>query len=491
MASRRPYVENLLPIAYGNEEETSFTVSKDGSPFANADMADIYAAVPPRLQTHPRDVIPRKEFLSNGSLIYNAGHLELCTPECSSTGQVTQYMRATEQILVNLGIHYTEREAGRPGVGKSKVRIQRRVIDSDEHRWGVHDNFGLEGKAKEWFQSNPDAVDTFVGHLAARSVVTGAGYVAPWGLHYSQKIGGLVDVTGYGLQGYFYRFDDLNGQDRWEVRTTDINLSDWADDVRFGSAAYVGAIAQSPLREYAPSASHEEAVAVAKSMNWLELNHDGTIQSTQPIRKALDDEQRYADLAMHKLGEHTAYVPKDILETAEEVYTFCDDMKRILGGQATIELVADRADWAAKFLGIQAKIKKDQGKGIPRTLSDGTSRAHDLAYDIIRVESENGRPAQVNYGWGYKLRDEKKIFRQTVPKGAVQQAYLHPPTTTRAGIRTAVIKDYICDDTNWQSVIVRTNSGKYETVQFPDVGQTKLNKQQLDILARSQKRKID
>ena len=479
MAYDRNYLPSdaVYPLVYGNEEETGLLDNFCGQmeePYQLAEDLEFF--IPKGLQFAAAGWLI---YLQNGAKIYAGGaggiteptNIERATPECRTPAQLATYIRAGELLLIDTVQHFlnvNSQDSTRP----LTARIQRRVVDSAGSRKGCHDNFGVDehsilGKAT-------DLPEQMLAHLATRSFVTGAGYAHQYGPQYAQKIGGLELVRGYGYVGTMYRMAPTEGTPRIEVRCNDINISDWATRVRLGSTAIAIALNQTPLRNKLPGISEHDALIQARQMNVMELNKNGTITKTNELESAVAFQQAQAELLLTDLEKYTDELPSSLSRVAREVIGYCEDFTSVMNNEATIAILADRADWAAKFLGILDRLQADEANGINRDLYDVQAQAGDLQYDYMRLTASSGRPGRVVQGLGYRLRDRGRFRGHTTTVDDLNLAYLQPPRDTRAALRVKLIAYSEVVNCDWHLVTLE-NEGARETFRFADVRQTELS----------------
>lgn len=469
--------DQVYPLAYGNEEETGLMDNHTG------EMGE-----PNQLAGHLENYLPDELmyfeqygplFLQNGGKLYQGGaqfqeiatNIERATPECISPSQLALYIRAGEMLLINTVVNYLVRTSeSQPG--SLVARIQRRVIDGYGNRKGCHDSIGFSRDSPlAEFNRLPPGV---LGHLASRSFVTGAGLATSAGNSYAQKVDGLHKVEGYGYFGSMYRITDINGTPRLEIRCNDVNISEWAVRTRIGSSAISLALNQTPLGSQLVGVSESNAIESARRMNVMLINPDGTLMSTPHLIKAVDMQRAQADLALSRLHLYTEELPIELEMIAREVYEYCDDFKKVLNNQASIDLLADRADWAAKFSRIIKRLNSDVGRGVTRTTTDIYSQAHDLQYDYIRIEAEAGQLRKIDFGPGYRLRDRGHFRSKDITDSELKRAYLDPPSETRAALRGKLIRQYFVAECDWDNIVLHDGHKKFQ-FELKDVLQNEFN----------------
>lgn len=475
-----------LPHAMGNEEENGFLYTINGETSFEPVPSEYVGAV-------PSDAAGCGNYLRNGGKVYVTQHPEICTPECQYPREVTQYIRANEDITVDTASNFLQAIGTDPDYEKSpdgSVRLQRRVIDGWGNRWGNHDNFGVGDNLAALFEERPAMRQKFFGHIVSRSFVTGAGHVTQQKLTYSQKVDGLEFVTKYSNTGSIYRFEKTEGM-RLEVRCGDTNVSDWATWMRTGSMALAITVAQLPDTESFIGPDEDNVLREASRSNVLHLQPDGSIQSTKALRRNIRFQQNLAEYALGTLPKYIGPLPPDYVDVATELLAFCQDMQAVTDGDAPIKSLADRADWAAKLAGIQRKTAAAKKDNKHRTVLDKSAQALDMSYDCIEIQMNEGEVGEPTYGWGYRFRDAG-IFRQTIPDDEVHQAYDTGPATTRGGLRSEIFKSYhVKQATSWTELVLQQQPSSYSTqplkIILKDVMQSKFTDANQKVLDKALK----
>lgn len=484
MSVKSPYPESVFPIAFGNELERGIVDDHTGQfnePYELA--ANLSTYIPPEVDGHFM-------FLANGAKLYVGGsrggfrtNIETATPECASPLELVRYMRASDFLLAQLGQNYVRERSDSKG-GPVTARLHHRVVDTEGNRKGCHDNFGLREDQLTAIRDGDKIHPAFTEHLATRHFVTGAGFIRSQRINFSQKVNGLHSVRGYGYFGTMYRIDNENGNPRVEVRCSDPNISDWASWIRIGSTALLLAVLQTDLRdELTPTdRSNDATKAWAKATNIVRLRSDGTIASDKydPLLQALDFQEKLAELAQDKLQLHTDDIPLEYFQIAAELRQYCQDMRKVMSGDATIMSLSDRADWAAKLVLVRRRIEQDRSFGIKRSTKDIVSRANDLRYDMTQLSACNGSDETPLYGQGIRLRS-KGHFKLTIPDAEVTHAYRKAPTTTRAHLRARLVRKYDVTNCDWHRVSLHQN-GRTHSVDLGDVTRTQLRSRDVDAL---------
>lgn len=456
---------NALPHAMGNEEETGLLVTdlqgKFGEPHELAERLDWF--IPAELAYAG---LGQHIFLQNGGLIYPGGahdtahddhvdiftNIERATAEQSGPEAMPAAIGAHEKLLVEVVKSYVERTAGHRHQPAS-ARIQRRVVDAKGSRKASHDSFGVDHP--ELYFNNTDKKMQrylFLSMLAVESFMYGAGYITAKGPRFAQKTGGLVKEEAYGYHGSMMRV--VNHEDtgpRIEKRCSDINLSPWAIQTRYGHTALLLALLKTPLAaRLAGQNPVKHPLQDAKRYNFMNLDEEGNIIA-QPVNfEALDFVERFADMITTDLDRY-AFMPIEYELIAADIKKYCNDFRGVLTGKEPYAVLADRSDHAAKFAKIAEKIAIDRGEGTARSFHDMRAMRDDMLYDYIGISAKPDALAKVRYGYGYKLR-AKGAFRATPSNRAVEKAFREPPTDTRAVVRGELIRQYKLEDVKWNAV---------------------------------------
>lgn len=476
----------LFPIAFGNEAERDMKVR------VGKEVLESKRIIGTILDgSVPNEYIGHGEFLNNAFRLYNAGNstglIEVATPECSTPVQLRRYIRAGDHLLHLILSQYAVKMSLKGA--STKVRAQNRVIDDHNHTRGCHDNFGYKPSefVRDQYSNLPGSV---LRYLGTRHFISGAGLNSPVdGLRYAQKIDGLTEVKGYGYKNTMYRIDQGFGSPRIEIRCNDINISDWATKMRIGSTAIMLALAQTPLADQlfnGDSEDDDRVIAQAQDANGLNLTADGTIKPSAADYASVDYQQLLFELALNELSRFTD-VPDEYLDYALQGYEYCEDFRKVLGGNATIELLADRADWAAKFHATLRKIQKDSERGADRHIHDKTSRDQDLLYDITLLHAEGGKIVSARQGLGYRLR-ETGHMGDFVSQDEIESALNQAPQTTRARLRAHVLSRYVIQKCDWHYVEAMVEGIKHR-IELSDVTQTEFTDYDLDLLMGAELKK--
>jgi hypothetical protein len=472
------------PVSYGNEEESSLRYRDHGE----VTYDELHRALGIRRKAQlAAGIVTSYGYDSTGGREYIDGvsstHPERCTPEYTSIPQLAARIKSNEDyFLVEMAKTLVSLRGAPDTVG-----IHRRVIDSTRSQIGCHDSIGLRNLTGNTVRG------TMIGHLLTRSFLTGAGHVTKDGFSFAQKMQRLHTEEGVGFFSSLYRISTEEGTTRYEVRCNDINISDWATWMRVGAAAIALSVGQTPLAE-----EFEEFVSehigwgegqkeqdvklrkAARRYNQAPFNEDGSVTDAEALTEAVHYTKRLAEVFMSEaMATHAGRQPKELMEVAKELKEYCEDMERVISGEAHFSIVADRSDWAAKLHAITRKIARDRLQEIKRHLGDQASQRHDLAYDYIEAKRDDKGNVHITKGYGYGLRD-RKHFRRTISKRSVAHAATTAPRITRAAVRGRLIRKYRPSRCSWEKITLRNqHTGRPSIViELTNVRQTGLTPKQ-------------
>lgn len=464
-----PKFAELLPIAYGNEEETMMLVGVPGVQYQH--FREPATFVRKRDEYIPDDLRQAnyyKTHLQNGAVVYDGGtrnskgaNLERATAECTTPHQIAAAIQANEKLLVDMTTNYIHDESYTSI--PEEARVQRRVVDSEGNTRACHDNFQI--KSSTWLTNFPYSIaeTVLLAHVGTRSFITGAGYVTPEGLRFGQKIQHTDAINQYGYNSSIYRTVDgvSDGEDdtgmRLEIRCNDINISPWAIKMRLGTSALLLTALQTPLTKdlfnMVPADYNRRDILIfdiLKRYNRARVRVDGSLKPTPQLMRGVDYQEQQYELLAGSLNKFVE-VDEEYQDLLEEAIQYCLDMRSVLRGDHTIDFLADRADFAAKFKKVIRSVRQGREVGKQRTLTDLVSQMWDQQYDHIRVSPSTLTKARVEYGYGYKLRD-KGAFRLSPTAAEVESAYYKPPTTTRAFVRGSLVGRHALQSVTWNAI---------------------------------------
>ncbi len=447
------------------EERPSLQVSTEG----RMKTPEIETEVMLNLLGITSGIIGRTGFTHNGSRLYKDVNAEIGFPECRDPFELVAYLRAHDENMVEALSSLAAAAVCRYGAfGESTVSVghRRRVMDAEENTWACHDNISI---SKALFRAlQLDLPDTFTNvditnrpatllmkHLMMRSFISGAGRVGFDGLRYAQKFDTVEDVIGYDHRSYLYRRDRHQGH-RLEIRCSDRNVNNAATVLRVGGAALVAALMSTPLvNELFAYAGQLPAFGKAAHLfNSAMITPDRTITMTPGIRRAVDFERRLAETSLDKLPRYME-VPEAYLAIAAMWLTYVEDFQKVLRGEATIDLLADRSDWARKFGLVLDYVAKDPDN---RCMTDATARKIDHYYDATILTRKGSKLVRVD-GPGVKDQCDESL-PCTPHADDVGRAHYTPPDT-RAQMRVkALTLGLAVKEGNWQMIIYRLSNDK-------------------------------
>ncbi|MCA9309453.1 proteasome accessory factor PafA2 family protein [Candidatus Saccharibacteria bacterium] len=297
--------DTIFPRAYGVEEEKGIMTDHSGCMDEPYDLVRQIETFAPLAETSCNT------FYENGFRIYpgrspeskHLTNLEVVTPECRTPAEAVVYSRANDEITRKIVRDYAARTSKKLG-REVHVRTQRRVCDPYGNRKACHDNYGLIDQIAYDDVLRRQFTLAIMGHLTTRSVVTGAGMVTADRFEFAQKVGGLKEIEAYGYAGSMFRLSGTEGTPRFEVRCSDVNISDWATHQRIAGVALVHALTATGLDE--PLIWNDDAaLSYARHTNRLRLTADGDPDFNDFHLDAIDFQHRLAELFLDTLPLET------------------------------------------------------------------------------------------------------------------------------------------------------------------------------------------
>lgn len=371
------------------------------------------------------------EYLSNGARFYHDRGIELATPECANPLQQAAYITANAELLIRGLGDYVATLSQNTRQTNVKAVVQRRVIDSEGHTWGCHDNHSIRKPNFEIdVYNDPRVKELFNSYLTSRSFITGAGYIGHDGAYFSQKMMANNAYSAHGTKPSLVNVKTSHGQ-RLEDRSNDINLFDWATTARIGGMALVVAAAQTPLVKRLTGKSYYQFKLPRSEYNRVPLNADLQLRSSENLTQLVDHQRFVFETILKYFEKDTGQkIPLVYSEIATSILQYCGDVVSVMNGIDDPEKLNDRVDWSNKLSVVRTSVKR---KPLERRLTDARSKALDMHYDRITVESidessEDEESAVVTRGYGYGLAEEHRLNKQS----AIERATIEPPRTTRA-----------------------------------------------------------
>ncbi len=459
-----------FPPIVSSEDETRATLSmKDATgkfvpcEFNTKALAELMWGVPMHtgVQGH----------MTNGGLIYFDSHgPEVAKPECENPFELVTYSIAMDDVYQDVMLEYAKRLSIAAGQDVM-LFIHRRVADGNEagkrNTWACHDNASIpeslgdslyaDMRTQNDFGFTGPGASVLLNHLFHRSFISGAGLVTANGLRYAQKIDDVEYFNGYAYKSSHFRFNKDHGS-RLEIRSGDRNVNNAAHVMRVGGVAIVAALIQTPLVQELDRKISITNPSNGKYFNGLNLTPEGTITQSDLLTAAVDSERRLMDYAIERLPSYMD-VPAAYLAIAGMRHQFCQDFLQVMNGQATIELLADRSDWARK-MGLVIEYAKAEPKN---SMTDSKARAIDRGYDLTRIGAR-GEAVGARHGAGVTARMDTTL-PCTPDAESVDWAKTHPPNT-RAEQRSRHYRKVIgIKKGSWEGMIV-VESGQDRFVAF-------------------------
>lgn len=399
-------------------------------------------------------IIPQTEFTINGSRIYFDDGPEISKPECRDPAEVVLYTRAADCAVEDALIANALSEHAKVG-GTVVARYYRRNIDTNGNTWGCHDNISIPRALHTILSEGLDLqanleTDVLLKHLARRSFIAGAGMVTDRGhIRFAQKVDHLQFLVHY-----LELKDDEGHDSRLEIRCSDRSVKNATTALRIGSTTLVAAMLQTPLAARMDDNHPLDLLNDGTSFSRVKLLSDGTIRPSDAHWIAVDSEQRNAEYALGSLNKYMK-VPEAYMAIAGMWYQYCEDFRSILRGEATIDLLSDRSNWAAMArLVLDYRHESTESARVKQAKSQMIDMGYGATTILVRggaigVKQGPGVRSQTDPSQPYALSDK-----------AVAKALVTPPETRamdRASrLRAASRKGYFIENATWRSAKVRT-----------------------------------
>ncbi len=407
------------------------------------------------LQHHLSDKIirdPRSGMSTNGARIYQdlGRFVEYATPEDTSYWSTVANEIAGERVVLDM-LERAKLE------GKfADYILNKRVMSDDGNTWGYHTSFSCDSKKMSISQQS---LETIGMHLATQNIYAGAGAIwrqpgKPASYALAQKVCNLTCDYALHTHGNDQPLVSMRDEPladpesllRLHLTSMDANISPWATWMRLGTTSLVLTLLENGYRgsdiAIQPGTMHLFAKQVARDTN---LNSLVPLKSGKEVR-ALDIQR--------SLLEHAEKL--DLDDQDQEVAT---EWRRALNDlEADPELLRDRADWVIRRAVIERaldKLNHDLDAATPEVTLDSHSIAiRDRGYDLLKDD----------VGIGSILRRRGTLAKWMPPEGTIELAMETPPETTRAKIRSELIRKYHTDDnlnSRWNFVGTNRDSQKH------------------------------
>lgn len=372
--------------------------------------------------------------LGNGARLYvDHGHPEYSTPECADATDAVTWELAGDEIVRRAADLASERLGAR-------VAVFRNNTDGKGHSYGYHENHLLRRETP--FERVVDLLPTF---LVTRVIVSGAGRVG---------LGPAGESPGFQLSQRADYFDRLVSLDTTRNR----GIVNTRDEPHAASARWrrLHVIAGDATR--LPFATWLKLGSLALFLAALEADELPDVRLADPVaafRAVSRDTRLAARLPLAEGGGASASdVQRRLLDAVAaspaaraepEADALVSAWAGVLDDLARApDLVADRVDWAAKWL-LLRRLADRTGAG----LDDPRAARLDLAWADLADSS----PAAALRRAGH--------VREVVSPDAVAAATVTPPATTRAWTRGRWVTDHpdAVVAATWDSLLVRDSHG--------------------------------
>lgn len=398
---------------------------------------------------------PLIKLLENGGVLYaiSGRPLEIATPECLSPKQLVTYSIASRLLIKKWLADYLQENSN----DIRSIAINERVVDSHGNSWGEHDNYSLLPEESGYGVVVSCTPPLIWAHLLTRGTITGSGMVPntgsrPWSM--SQKIGTVSSIYDkkWGSSAMF-GYDE-----RLEIRCSDKNVSEWSHLIRVGSMALVLALTRTgfTLDDIGIDFEQYDQNKILAYDN-LHVSSKGDVRLTYDSKISVSVQRILAEASLEMLDDYdqTASEYKMI---AQKWLAFAEKLEKAANSDAPIDLSQFlETDWASKFYTIQNKIKADIDSGSHRDPLDIKSRAQDILYDRLLLDTPMaGSKVYESEGLGFKLNN-RIPSRKIVNIKDINQSLDTAPQYSRADSRVKflkVLKEIGCviNSFDWQRI---------------------------------------
>ena len=421
----------IFPQVGGTEEEFRGSYTIHSPERVTESLEPVVHTILDHISTYCPPIDKRKQFRSNGGRIYEDGGIEAATPECDSPLQQTAYIRANSEIVLAGIKDFIRNKSVIKGYPIS-ARLQRRTIDSTTKSWGCHDNLSFLNPQFANTLEYPHQKLAWTRYLETRGIISGAGYVNNGGVYFSQKMSKNNRFTAGTHQRtpILLMHDYRQGVGRLEIRCSDVNLKEWACIARLGNAALFQAASQTGLLSKMARSQYYAITGTGTVLNMMPLDEKGNLQDTSQLQKIIDLQEYTFDTILNELESQAGEpIPADLQVIGERTLDYLKDLRRVSRGEAGVELLTARSDWAQKLHVIQANLHRHTGS----SPTDIAAQTIDLAYDTIGVTAERNGSVVEKRGYGYIQADKHRLTSAEDVSLAMQQ----PPASTRSAQRVA------------------------------------------------------
>ncbi|MDA8149755.1 MAG: proteasome accessory factor PafA2 family protein [Nitrospiraceae bacterium] len=362
-------------------------------------------------------------FLKNGGRLYiDMGHVEYASPECGTILDLVAMDRAGDLLL--------EQSIRELGLSKSISFIKNNIDHQTLATFGSHENYSVPRS----FPFNERGLDPLVAFLVTRQIFSGAGRVGASIINDSlislddsiPEIPFQISQRSDYVVNKFYQWVQMNRSivntrdepladplqfRRIHLLLGDSNMSQYALALKAGTTRLVLGLIERGEAPWIPIADPVQAIRSLShdlSMNWpVEVGGEG-------IMSAVDVQGKFYEAA-EKAFRGESDDADWILDAWNEILTDLD--------KKDPEIVADRVDWAQKYVLLDA-FRKEEGL----SWEDPWMESLDLAYHDLNPDT----------GLFYPL-EEDGTHRRLVSPSAIRAASEIGPAGTRAQGRSEAV----------------------------------------------------
>ncbi len=362
-------------------------------------------------------------FLENGSRLYLdvGSHPEYATAECDSLTDLVAQDKAGESILRELVAHAQAQITGDGARGD--VFLFKNNTDSTGNSYGSHENFCIER-----MDDLSRLEQVFIPFLVSRQIFAGAGKIVKSPVqptrfamsqraeHMWESISSATTRSRPLINSRDEPHADPDLYRRLHVIVGDSNMNEFATFVKVGTAAVVLAMIEdrtTVLRDF----TLVSPIGALRSISYdLFSERTVTLQSGRSMT-ALEIQEDLCERA--ELFIQTRDLPADQVLAVRWWRELIEQYRK-----DPLQL-GDRVDWVAKYLMIEREQQRSQCD-----ITDARLALIDLLYHDINYER----------GLFYQLQS-RGLVRRVVTDHAVSTAVTSAPTTTRAAMRGAFIRE--------------------------------------------------
>ncbi|MGH8936934.1 MAG: Pup--protein ligase [Acidimicrobiia bacterium] len=359
-------------------------------------------------------------FLENGARLYLdvGSHPEYATPECDNLHELVAHDKAGERVLEGL-LDSAEQRLEEEGI-RGQIYLFKNNTDSAGNSYGCHENY-LVGRQGD-FQR---VVDTLIPFFVTRQIFSGAGKVLQTARGTVFCLSQRAEHIWEGVSSATTRSRPIiNTRDephadaeryrRLHVIAGDSNMSEYATYVKVGTTAAL-------LQMLEDNVVFRDLTLENPIRTIREISHDTTCRRKVRLANgrelsALDMQWEYLERALRYSRNPGFPAPvQRSVEMWEHLLTGLE--KDPLGLQREV-------DWVIKY-----------------HLVEGYRQRHDLPIGHPRLALVDLSYHDVNQQRGlYYLLARRGMVDRVVTDGAIGQAIMKPPQTTRARLRGEFIK---------------------------------------------------